>query len=301
VNPRDVALAVLVAALWGFNFVVIAVGVASIPPLLLSALRFTFAAFPMVLFVGWPKVAWRWVFAIGVALGVIKFSLLFVGMDVGMPAGLASVVMQSQIFFTALLSATLLGERSGPAHLAGMAISFGGMDLIAADLGVDGSLRGFLLVVAAAATWGLVNVFMRLATATDVLNLMVWVSVVPPVPLFLISWLLEGGEGTVAAISSLGWIGAGAVLYLAFVATIVGFGAWGYLLQKYPATVVAPFSLLVPVFGMASSALLLGEKLGTLRLVGAALVICGLALGLYRRRKVVGGPVTEPYGDPSSS
>jgi O-acetylserine/cysteine efflux transporter len=121
------------------------------------------------------------------------------------------------------------------------------------------------------------------------------------VPLFLISWLLEGGEGTVAAISSLGWIGAGAVLYLAFVATILGFGAWGYLLQKYPATVVAPFSLLVPVFGMASSALLIGEKLGTLRLVGATLVICGLALGLYRRRKVVGGPVTEPYGDPSSS
>lgn len=286
-SRRDVSLAVLVAALWGFNFVVIAVGVESFPPLLLSALRFTLAAFPMVLFVGWPKVAWRWILAIGVTLGIVKFSLLFVGIDVGMPAGLASVVLQSQAFFTALLSAAFLGDRPRKVQLIGMVVAFLGMGVISASLGGGGSLVGFVLVVAAAATWGLANVFMKQAAATDVLNLMVWVSVVPPVPMFALSWLLEGKREILSAFSSLDWLGVGSVLYLAFIATIFGFGAWGHLLRKYSITLVAPFSLLVPVFGMASSALLLGETFGPLRLLGAALIIIGLVLTVYRRKGIV--------------
>jgi O-acetylserine/cysteine efflux transporter len=283
-SPRHVVLAVLVAALWGFNFVVIAVGVESFPPLFLSALRFAFAAVPMIFFVGRPKVAWRWILAIGLVLGIVKFSFLFVGIDVGMPAGLASVVLQSQAFFTALLSAALLSDRPRPVQLAGMAIAFCGMGVIATDLGVGSSLLGFALVVAAAAMWGLANVLMKQAAAEDMLNLMVWVSVVPPIPMLLISLLFEGPQAIGAAASSLDWLGVGSVLYLAYVSTILGFGIWGFLLRVYSANLVAPFSLLVPVFGMASSAVLLGETFDPLSLLGAVLVIVGLVLTVYRRK-----------------
>lgn len=270
---------------------VIAVGVESFPPLFLSALRFTFAAVPMVFFVGWPKVAWRWILAIGLTLGIIKFGFLFVGIDVGMPAGLASVVLQSQAFFTALLSAALLGDRPSHPQLAGMGVAFLGIGVIAADLGVGSSLLGFALVVAAAIMWGLANVLMKQAAAGDVLNLMVWVSVVPPIPMLLISLLFEGPGAIGSAVSSLDWLGVGSVLYLAYVSTILGFGIWGFLLRVYSASLVAPFSLLVPIFGMASSAALLGETFGPLRLLGAALVIVGLVLTVYRRKTAATAPM----------
>lgn len=170
-----------------------------------------------------------------------------------------------------------------------MAVAFAGMGVIAADLGTGSSLGGFFLVVTAA-TWGLANVFMKQAAAEDVLNLMVWVSVVPPIPMFLLSWLLKGRAAITSALYGLDRAGVGPVVYLAFVATILGFGIWGHLLRTYPASLVAPFSLLVPIFGMASSAALLDETFGPLRLLGAALVIVGLFLTVFRRKSPAVAP-----------
>lgn len=277
-RPVHLALAVLVAAVWGVNFVVIEVGLGHFPPLLFCALRFLVAAVPAVFFVRRPGVALRWIVAVGLVLGVAKFGLLFIGMDQGMPAGLSSLVLQVQAVFTALLAVALLGERPGRLRIAGMGVAFAGIGVAAYDEGASGPLGAFVLVVAAAALWGLSNVLTRRAAPPDALSWMVWVSLVPPLPLLALSLVFEGPAADAAALRGLDWSGAGAIVYVAWVTTVFGFGAWGFLLRTYDASAVAPFSLLVPVFGMTSAALLLDEGVGPLRWAAAVLLVGGVAV-----------------------
>ncbi len=277
-RPLHLALGVLVAALWGVNFVIIDIGLGHFPPLLFCALRFLAAAVPAVLLVGPPQVRWRWVVAVGLVLGVAKFGLLFIGMHAGMPAGLSSLVLQVQAVFTALFAMAALGERPGRVRLLGMGVALAGIVVAAVDEGTSGPLTGFALVVAAAAFWGVSNVLTRKAAPPDALRFMVWVSAVPVLPLLLLSLLFEGPAADAEALRSLDWSGVGAVVYVAWITTLLGFGVRGFLLRTYDATTVAPFSLLVPVFGMSSAALLLGEDVSPLRWCAAALLVGGVAL-----------------------
>jgi O-acetylserine/cysteine efflux transporter len=274
VHPRHVALAVLVAAIWGFNFVVIELGLDNFPPILFSALRFLVAAVPALFFVGLPRVAWRWVLLTGLVLGVVKFTFLFSGMHAGMPPGLSSLVLQSQVIFTTVFAFVVLRERPRRVQITGIVIASAGILLIAVDYGVSSPVLGFLLVVGAAASWGVSNVILRYAKPPDTLRFMVWVSAVAVLPLFLLSFLFED----VSALGRLTWAGVGAVGYVAWLATLLGFGLWGFLLQRYDASTVAPFSLLVPIFGMFSAWLFLDEQLTSLRLAAGALVLLGLAI-----------------------
>jgi O-acetylserine/cysteine efflux transporter len=219
-----------------------------------------------------------------VVLGVVKFGLLFLGMHAGMPAGLSSLVLQSQAVFTAAFAALLLGERPGRRRLLGLGIGVAGMVLAALDQGSAGPMGAFVLVLVAAVAWGLSNVLTRRAAPPDVFRWMVWVSVVPPVPLLLLSLVFEGEHADLAALRSIGPTGVGALLYVAWGATLFGFGAWGYLMRHHDASVVAPFSLLVPVFGMSSAWLLLGEPITPLAGCAALLVIAGIGLGSFGGR-----------------
>ncbi|WP_420824883.1 EamA family transporter [Streptomyces coryli] len=277
-RPAHIALAVLVSALWGVNFVVIDIGLDHFPPLLFSALRFLVAALPAVFFVGRPKVAWKWIIGVGLVLGVGKFGLLFIGMQQGMPAGLSSLVLQIQAVFTAVIAAVVLGERPGRVRAAGMAVAVGGVAVAAIDEGTSGPMLAFGMLMLAAVLWGVSNVLTRQAAPADALNWMVWVSVVPPLPLIALSLVFEGPERDLAALRALDWTGAGTIVYVAWVVTVFGFGAWGFLLRSYAASTVAPFSLLVPVFGMSSSAVLLGEGVSGLRWCAAVLLVGGVAL-----------------------
>ncbi|MYS41704.1 EamA family transporter [Streptomyces sp. BBFR115] len=299
-RPTHLFLAVLVAAVWGVNFTVIDIGLDHFPPLLFSALRFLVAALPAVFFVGRPKVAWKWIVAVGLALGVAKFGLLFIGMDAGMPAGLSSLVLQIQAVFTALFAAVALGERPTRVRLLGMLIALSGIGAAAVDEGASGPMGAFLIVIAAAACWGLSNVLTRKAAPPDALNWMVWVSTVPVVPLLLLSLLTEGPSADLAALRGFDWAGAGTLLYVAWGATVFGFGAWGWLLRRHPASTVAPFSLLVPVFGMSSAALFLGESVSPLRWCAAVLLVGGVALTTLtpgRRTGRTGNGDGAPAGD----
>ena len=186
-RPVHIALAVLVAAIWGMNFVVIEVGLEDFPPLLLSALRYTLAALPLLVWRGGAGVPWRWVLAVGVAIGVVKFSLLFVGMDIGMPAGLASLVLQVQAFFTVGFAAVLLGERLRVAQAAGLVLATAGLVLVASGLDGVATPGGFALVIGAAAAWGIGNIAIKRAAPPDPLRFMTWICVVPPLPLFALS------------------------------------------------------------------------------------------------------------------
>ncbi|WP_405808207.1 EamA family transporter [Streptomyces sp. NBC_00210] len=302
-RPVHMALAVLVTAVWGVNFVVIELGLGHFPPLLFSALRFLVAALPAVFFVGRPKVAWKWVIGVGLALGVAKFGLLFIGMDRGMPAGLSSLVVQIQAVFTALFAALALSERPGGVRVLGMAVALSGIALAAVDEGTSGPVLAFLLVIAAAACWGVSNVLTRKASPPDALNFMIWVSTVPVLPLLALSLLFEGPRADADALRSLDWSGAGTILYVAWGATVFGFGAWGYLLRHYPASAVAPYSLLVPVFGMSSAALLLDESVSPLRWGAAVLLVGGVALTSLSRAAAPGTPApasAAPAGPPPS-
>ncbi|QFZ22706.1 EamA family transporter [Saccharothrix syringae] len=282
-KPRHVALAVLVATIWGVNFVVIKVGLRDFPPLLFSALRFLAAAVPALLFVGRPRVAWRWVVAVALCLGVAKFGLVFLGMAAGMPAGLSSLVLQSQVFFTVLFAAVLLRERPRPTQLAGMGVAALGIVLIALDYGVDRPLSAFLLVVLGAVAWGLANVATRRAQPPNALNFIVWTSALAVPPLLGLSLVFEGAAADLAALRALDWTGVAAVLFIAWVSTLLGFGLWNLLLSRYEASAVVPFALLVPVAGMLSGWLLLDETTTAARLGGAALVVVGMAATTVRR------------------
>lgn len=292
-QAQHIAWAVLVAAIWGVNFVVIRLGLDDFPPILLNALRFASAGLLFAGFIPRPRIAFWRVAAVGLMLGVAKFTLLFIGMDAGMPAGLSSLVLQSQAFFTVLFAAAVLGERPKATHLTGMVVAFAGLSVIALDLGQDMVGGAFAIVLGAAACWGAANILIKRSGADDMLGLMVWASVVAAPPLVALSLFFEGSERVVDALSHLSLKGVGAVAYLAVFATLIGFGLWGKLLKLYPAGLVAPFSLLVPVFGLSSAALILGESLTPLKIAGAALVILGLAINSGLLRKLRRAPESQ--------
>ncbi|WP_344468714.1 EamA family transporter [Kitasatospora kazusensis] len=298
-TPRHIALAVLVAAVWGLNFVVIHVGLENFPPLLFCALRFTVVAVPAVFFVGRPKVSWRWILLVGCTLGIVKFGLLFLGMHAGMPAGLSSLVLQSQAIFTALFATVMLRERLSGRRLAGLAIAFAGICLAAADAGPSGPAGAFVLVIVAAAFWGLSNVLTRRAAPPDALRWMVWISVVPPLPLLALSLLVEGPTADLRALTGITATGVGALAYVGLLSTLFGFVAWSFLLRTYDASAVAPYSLLVPVFGMSSSWLLLGERISAVAGGAAVLVIAGIGLTALRRPRWARG-AQRPTGTAGS-
>lgn len=283
-KPRDLLLALAVVVVWGVNFVVIEVGLEDFPPLLFSALRFFFAAVPAIFLLGRPRVAWRYVVGVGLALGVVKFGLLFTAMDHGVPAGLSSLVLQCQVIFTVLFAIAVLRERPRKAQVIGIAIACLGMVLIMLDRGLSAPLGALSLVIAAGAFWGVSNTITRFAKPQDTLRFMVWVSAVAVVPLLILSLLTEGPQTDLDALRGIDLTGVGAIGYLAFAATLFGFGAWGYLLRQYDASTVAPFSLLVPIVGMAAAWLWRGEAVGLQQAIAAILVIGGMACTVVRRR-----------------
>ncbi|MEU4803436.1 EamA family transporter [Actinosynnema sp. NPDC023587] len=276
-KPSHAALAVLTTTIWGINFVVIKVGLDEFPPLLFSSLRFLAAAVPALWFVGRPRVAWKWVVAVAFALGVAKFGLLFLGMGAGMPAGLSSLVLQSQVVFTIAFATVLLKERPRPVQLVGMGVAATGIVLIALDYGLTSPLSALLLVVLGAIAWGLSNVATRYAKPPDALSFIVWVSAVATLPLLALSAIFEGPTAIVDALSGATWAGVTSLLFVAWVSTLFGFGVWGFLLREHNASTVVPFALLVPVAGMFSGWLFLDEQVSPVRLGAAALVIIGMA------------------------
>ncbi|WP_263140627.1 EamA family transporter [Pseudomonas sp. RIT-PI-AD] len=285
-----ILLALLVTLIWGVNFVVIKVGLHDFPPLLFCALRFALAALPLLILRGpMPAPFWR-IVQIGVLLGVIKFGLLFVGMHLGMPAGLSSLVLQSQVFFTVLIAALVLGERPSRRAWCGLVLAAGGLLLIASERPLGDSLLAFSLVVVAALAWAFANIATKRSGAQDMLRLICWVSLIPPLPLLALSWVFEGPEAILGAMRGITWSGVGALLYIAFFATTVGFALWSFLLRRYPASLVVPFSLAVPISGLLCGWLLLDEQLSTRALLACGLVFVGLAITilpaqLWRRKR----------------
>jgi len=280
VPARSVALVVLVTAIWGINFVVIHEGLEHFPPLLFNALRFALMALPAVFLVGRPQVPWRFVLGIGFALGVVKFGMVFVSLDLGMPVGLSSLLLQVQVIFTMVLAGFVLRERPRREQIAGAVIAFAGLAVIGVDRAASAPIVPFLLMVGGAAAWGVSNVLTRMAQPPNALALLVWASLVAPLPSLGLSLVLEGPAEIGDALSGTDASAVAALLFVALVSGLFGFAAWTSLLKRHTAAAVTPFALLVPVFGIASAALLLGERPTALELGGAVLICAGLAATL---------------------
>ena len=281
---RHGLLALAVVAVWGTNFTVIKVALAALPPLMLGVLRFAFALLPAVFFLPRPAVPVAKLAAYGVLIGAGQFGLLYLAINGHIAPGLASLVIQIQVFFTIGLAMLADGERLRPVQGLALALASAGIVLIAAHTGGDTSALGLVLVLLAAASWACGNQVSRSMGRVQMLPMVVWSSAFALPPLLLLSLVFEGParwQAGFAAATGPVWL---AVLWQAVGNTLFGYASWGWLLSRHPAATVAPMALLVPVFGMATSALVLGEGLPPWKLGAAALVLSGLALNLLAVR-----------------
>ncbi|GAA1834129.1 EamA family transporter [Pseudonocardia ailaonensis] len=301
-TARHRLLAILVAAVWGGNFLFIHIGLEHFPPLFLAGLRMLVIAVPTLLFVPRPQVKLRWLIGYGLGFGTIQFVFLFVAMDVGMPTGLASLVLQASAPFTVLLGAVLLRERLSARQAAGIGLAVAGLLAIAVARAQAAALLPLLLTLIGALGWAFGNLCSRLAAPPKPMQLTLWMCVIPPIPLFGMSFLTEGaGAGIHAlgeAFTPAGLPGLASVLYLSVFATVLGSGIWTWLMRRYPAGVVAPYSLLVPVVGIALAFLVLDERPSVTELVAAAVIVGGVLLGTPRPARtapddVAGAPAPQ--------
>lgn len=278
---RHVILAVLVVAIWGFNFVVIEIGLREFPPLFLTALRFILVAFPAIFILRKPDAPMSLIALYGTFMFALQFAFLFVGMYLGISAGLASLVLQFQVIVTVVLSAVFLGERTSFQKIIGISVAFSGLALVGWQSFHSATITGFVLVLCAAGCWGVANLTSKKIATSNVLSLVVWGGLWAPVPLLLASYYFEGAEAMLTAIGSVSWIGIGALAYIVYPTTFFGFSVWSKLLNAYPASLVAPFTLLVPVFGMFFAAAVLDEPMPIWKIITATLVLLGIAFNTF--------------------
>jgi len=271
-----IALAVGVTLIWGLNFVVVKVGLGSFPPILFSALRFAVAGCPALLFVNRKGLPWRWIVTMGVCMGVVVYSLLFIALDLGIPAGLSSLVVQVHVVFTLILSAVVLRDRPSLWQWTGTAIAFAGIAMLILDTQGSSKVLALILVIGSALAWALCSILLKLAGDIDMVRLMIWMSIVPPLPLLAVSLLCEQGQWQ--AVVEMGWSGLGALVYSGLLSTLVAFAVWGHLIRHYSPKVVVPFSLLVPIVAMVASWIFLSEQFDGQKLVASLLIMGGLLL-----------------------
>jgi len=285
---RDRLLALFVAVCWGLNFPATALALDHFPPLFMVALRFALIAVPTLIFIPRPDVPVRWLIGVGLGIGTMQFAFLYLGMEAGMPAGLASVVLQASAPFTVIIAGIWLRERIGGRQAVGIAIAVLGLAAIAVHRAQVAALLPVVLTLCGALGWALGNVSTRKAQAPNALHLTLWMSVIPPLPMLAISLAVEGpariGGSLATAFTLEALPSVLGLLYVVVVATIVGYGIWNGLLKRYPSSTVAPFSMLVPVVGVLASWIAFGELIDPAELAAGAAVIAGVLVASYRRR-----------------
>lgn len=264
-------------------------GLEELPPLLMGALRFLFVAFPAIFFVARPKLPFKWLFAYAITISFGQFALLFSAMYLGMPAGLASVVLQAQALFTLIFAMLFLGEHLRIVQCLSLGVALMGLVLLGSEVGGCMTILGFMLTIAAASTWGLGNIINRQIAqhhSVNLVSLVVWAGLIPPIPFMLMSLWFEGPELIVHSLNNMGWQSVGVLAYLSLIASVFGYGGWAYLLKHNPASQVAPLTLLVPGVGLLSAWLILGEQLTLVQILGICVLMLGLMINVFGGRLI---------------
>jgi O-acetylserine/cysteine efflux transporter len=291
VNRRDCLLAVIVAGLWGFNFVVIDWGLGAVPPLLFAAVRFAVVSVA-ALFIRRPAAPWWKVAAVGTFLSLAQFGFLYASLAAGMPAGLASLVIQAQVVITIVLAAGVLRERPAAAQVTGVLLGVAGLAVVGLGRGGHVPLGALLLSLAAACSWAVGNVIIRAAKVPGGLGMTAWSAIVVPAPMLALALLVNGPHGVAAGLAAFGWKAALSTLYSAGISSLFGYAVWNGLLARCPSSSVVPWALLVPPVGIVSAWLALGERPGVAELAGGVALVAGvlvaqgvLSVPMARRRE----------------
>ncbi len=288
-----ILLALLVVVIWGINFLFVKLALVDFSPLLLCALRFILASIPAIFFIKPPAISFRLIILYGLIMFALQFTFVFIGMHVGMTPGMASLIMQTQVFFSMFFAVFLLGEKTNYWQILGALVSFIGIGLVATHFDANVSLLGFICILCAAASWGLGNLITKKTKQISMIALVIWGSFIASVPMILLALLFEGTESFKISIQQLSWLGLSSLLYIVYISTWIGYGVWNWLLSRHPVGTVVPFTLLVPVVGILSSVMIFGEPFQLWKLVAGLLVISGLFINLFGGRRLAMTKVAE--------
>lgn len=283
-KPLHVALAVLITAIWGVNFSVIKLGLATVDPFILAGIRFSLCALPAIFFIRKPDVAWRYIVGYGLVFGIGLWGVVNLGIKLGLSAGIASLVLQFSAFFTIVLGSWVFKEALSRFQILGMLIALGGLLCIITISDGSVSLSGVLLVLLGAASWSVANIINKKASTRDVFGFLVWSSAFAPIPLFALDYVVNGSAGYAAFVHQVDGSAVLSILFQVYPNTLFAYWIWNSLLKTYPVSTVAPLSLLVPIFGMLGSVLLFNESVTLSKVLAVALIVLGLAVGLYGQR-----------------
>lgn len=294
-KKKDILLSILLVTLWGFNFTVIKLGLSGVPSMLLVALRYMLTTFPAIFFIKKPKTEFKYIILYGLAVGVGQFSCLFYAMQIGMPAGIASIVLQIQAFISPVLAMIFLNEKLKSKQIIGFLIAASGLIFIATASGVDNINKipplAYILMLAAPTFWAVSNIIARIASdkATvkgeklNMVSMVVWSGLVPPIPMLGLALMLDTPETLLNVLTNLSGISIFAVFYLAFAATLTSYGIWSILVATYPMSIVAPIPLLVPIVALISARIVLNEQLSPKQWVGFIIILTGLVIANVSR------------------
>ncbi|KGP01828.1 EamA [Alcaligenes faecalis] len=292
-QKKHLILAILVTLVWGVNFPITELGLLSMEPFLLTGIRFTLAALPLVFFIPRPNIPFRYVVIYGFIFGLGMWGIINYGIQVGVHPGVASLLIQLSAFFTMGWGALLFKERLRATQWLGALIAFVGLVGIILSQGGGDATFGLVLVVLSAVSWSIGNVIIKLSGVKEIFSFMVWASLFPPIPLFLVSYWLHGAEPFTTLPEAINLMSVMSILFQVYLATHFSYWGWNSLLKLYPVSTVAPLSLLIPVFGLGSSMLILGEQVSFVEALSICAIIAGLAFGLYK------GPV-RPVSYPAT-
>ncbi len=292
---KDILLAIAVALIWGVNFTVIDEGLGDMPPLLFVAIRFVVVLFPAIFLIRRPDVPWRTLATVGLFLCAGQFGLLYTALAVGMPAGLASLVLQAQVLFTVALAALRLHERPTTRQMIGTVIGAFGLAIVASGRSAETPLLGLLLSLAAAMSWAMGNIACRRAAVASGLSMTVWAGLFVPIPLFALALVIDGPSEVGAALTHITLANVLSTAYTAYLASLVGYGIWNTLLARHPTALVVPFTLLVPPVGLLTAWIVQGEEPGRAEAIGGLALLVGVAVTAISRSAF--SPRKQPSAD----
>lgn len=302
-QKKHLMLAILVTLVWGVNFPITKLGLRLIDPFVLTGIRFALAALPLVFFIKRPAIEFSYVVAYGFIFGLGMWGVINYGLQVGVSPGIASLIIQLSVFFTMGWGVLLFKEKLRGAQLLGALLAMIGLAGIILTQQGDHALFGVLLIVLSAVAWSVGNVIIKKSGVKEIFSFMVWASLFPPIPLFLVAWLMHGSAPFENLQSSLDLTAVLSILFQVYLATHFAYWGWNSLLKLYPVSTVAPLSLLIPVFGIGSSMLIIGEHISIPNMISIVVIIIGLAVGLYRRTpassaapSITGRRASEPAG-----
>ena len=278
---KDGLLAILITAIWGLNFSVIKLGLTSLDPFTLASVRFLLCALPLVFFIKKPDIPMLYVALYGILFGVGLWGMVNLGIYFGVSAGIASLVLQTSVFFTIIMGALFLQEKIQKVKIVGFTLAILGLIFIL-NL-TDGSITyaGLVLVIIGALSWSIANVVVKKSGATKIFSLMVWSSLFSPIPLMLLAYLTQGQDVFSNFLTNIDGKAVFSILFQAYPTTLFGYWVWNTLINKYDISKVAPLSLLVPIFGLLGSYVIFSEAMSMGKIIACALIVGGLLVNTF--------------------